>query len=115
MAGKKIYRITFLNQGEVYEVYAKSVSHGEMFGFVEVDDLLFGQKTQLVVDPSEERLKTEFAGVRRTFIPLQAVIRIDQVEKEGTGTIRAASGDGRNVSPFPVPAYPPGKEPGKKE
>jgi hypothetical protein len=36
--------------------------------------------------------------VRRSFIPLQAVIRIDEVEKSGVSKI--SSGD--NVSPFPI-------------
>ena len=55
-----------------------------MFGFVEVEGLLFGGKGSLVVDPSEERLQTEFAGVERTYIPMHSVIRIDEVEKKGT-------------------------------
>jgi hypothetical protein len=80
---------------------------------VEVAELLFGQKTQVVVDPAEERLKTEFSGVTRTYIPLHSVIRIDEVEKEGSGTIRSA-GDGKNVTPFPMPVYPPGGDTGNK-
>jgi hypothetical protein len=114
MASKKVFRISFLNQGQVYEIYAKSVSHGEMFGFVEVAELLFGEKTQMVVDPSEERLKTEFSGVRRTFIPMHAVIRIDEVEKGGSGTIRSLDGKSPEVAHFPMPVFPRGKNPGTK-
>ena len=39
----------------------------------------------MVVDPSEESLKTEFHGVKKTYIPLHAVLKIDIVEKEGHG------------------------------
>lgn len=63
---KKVYKIVFLNSGKLYEIYAKSVSQGELFGFVEVEGLLFGEKTAVVVDPSEESLQREFAGVDRT-------------------------------------------------
>ena len=28
-----------MSQGQVYEIYARSVGHGEMFGFVEVEEL----------------------------------------------------------------------------
>ena len=49
---KRIYRVIFSNHGQVHEVYAKSVSQGSLFGCVEVEGLLFGEKTSLVVDPS---------------------------------------------------------------
>ena len=105
-----IFKVSFLNQGQVYEIYAKSVRQGELYGFVEVADLVFGQHQGLVVDPSEERLKQEFAGVRRTLIPMHAVIRIDLVEQAGQTRIRALNGDAK-VTPFPGPIYTPGKTP----
>lgn len=99
-----IYRIQFVNQGQVYEIYAKQVSHGNLFGFIEVESLTFGERTQVVVDPAEERLKSEFQGVKRTYIPMHAVIRIDEVEKEGVAKISDAKG---TVTPFPLPMYRP--------
>ena len=74
---KKTYRITFHNQGKIYEIYAKSVHQSDLFGFIEVEQIVFGEKSSLLVDPSEERLKTEFSGVKRTYIPMHAVVRID--------------------------------------
>ena len=38
MAAESIYRISFLQQGELYEVYARQVSQGGLLGFVEVED-----------------------------------------------------------------------------
>ena len=69
MAASHIFRIMFVNQGKVYEVYARKVSHGELFGFIEVEELVFGERSSVVLDPSEERIKGEFAGVKRTFLP----------------------------------------------
>lgn len=106
MSDKRLYRISFLQQGKVYEVYARGVSHGAMMGFVEVEEFVFGERSTLVVDPSEEKIKTEFAGVRRCFLPLHCVLRIDEVEKSGTSKISDA--EGGNVSAFPQPVYPPG-------
>ncbi|SVA53445.1 uncharacterized protein METZ01_LOCUS106299, partial [marine metagenome] len=68
MATKNLYKITFTNQGKLYEVYAKSVSNSNLLGFIEIESLVFGEKTSLVVDPSEEKIKTEFEGVKRTYI-----------------------------------------------
>ena len=59
----------------------------------------------MLVDPSEERLKNEFSGVERSYIPIQAVIRIDAVTERGSARI---SDLGDNVTVFP---YLPGKKP----
>ena len=105
MPAASMYKVIFLNQGKVYEVYARGVSHGGLFGFVEVEELVFGTRSTVVVDPSEEKIKTEFEGVKRTYLPMHAILRIDEVEKQGTSKITAA--DGGNVAQFPVPVYPP--------
>jgi hypothetical protein len=108
MSSETIFRVSFLFQGEVYEIYAKSVSQGALFGFVEIEELVFGERSKLLIDSSEERLKTEFEGVRRTYVPLHAVLRIDEVAKAGRG--RITSGEGK-VAAFPMTVVPPG---GKK-
>lgn len=108
MASKKrIYKVAFVNQGKVYEMYAKSVSHGSLFGFVEIEGLLFGEKTTVVVDPSEEALQREFSGVERTYIPLHAIIRIDEVEKRGSSKIHAIADSGGKVTSLPTTIYTP--------
>ena len=94
----EIYKITFLNKGKVYEIFVKQVYQSELYGFIEVEDFVFDERTQVVVDPAEEKLKAEFGGVKRSFIPIQAIIRIDEVEKSGVSKI--SSGD--NVMPFPM-------------
>ena len=105
---KQIYKIIFLNQGKVYELYAREVYQGNLYGFVEVEELVFGEKSSLVVDPSEERLRSEFADVKRTFLPMHSVIRIDEVEKEGISKIRAEnSSSGDNIAHFPQAMAPP--------
>jgi hypothetical protein len=107
MAAKPIYKVTFMNQGKVYEIYAQTVSHGGLFGFVEVEKLIFGARSSVVVDPSEERIKTEFSGVTRTYLPLHSVLRIDEVEKQGVSKITDA--EGGNVTQFPSSMFtPPG-------
>jgi len=103
MATSHIFRIMFVNQGKVYEVYARRVSHGELFGFIE---LLFGERSSVVLDPSEERIKGEFSGVKRTFLPMHSILRIDEVKKHGTAKITVLeSGAAANVAQFPMPMY----------
>lgn len=106
MPDKRIFRIQFLNQGQIYEIYARNVAHGALFGFVEVSDLRFDERSSLVVDPAQEKIKSEFAGVKSTYLPMHAIVRIDEVEKEGASKITEVKGG--NVAQFPVPMYPPG-------
>jgi hypothetical protein len=105
---KQIYKILFINQGKVFELYARNVYQGNLYGFVEAEELIFGEKTSLVVDPSEERLRNEFTGVKRTFLPMHSVIRIDEVEKEGSSKIRGSGESGDNVAHLPIYSPPKG-------
>lgn len=106
MAAKILYKIVFMSQGQVYEIYARRVGHGTLFGFVEVEELVFGERSSVVVDPSEEKIKSEFAGVKRTYLPMHSIIRIDEVDKQGKSKISKL--EGGNVAQFPVPVYTPG-------
>lgn len=111
MSSKSVYRIIFHHQGDIYELHARQVQQGSMFAFVEVADIIFGERSELLVDPAEEKLKSQFAGVKRTFIPIQAVIRIDEVEKEGPNRVHAGGQSDATVTPFPLPITPPGGKP----
>ena len=70
---------------------------------------IFGNKSQMVIDPSEDKLRTEFDGVQRSFVPMHAVVRIDEVEKEGVAKIKDATGD--KITPFPMPLPKDGPKP----
>lgn len=111
MAKSPIYKIIFFNQGQIFEIFAKQIFQSELYGFVEVEDFVFGERSQMLVDPSEEKLKAEFEGVKRSYIPMHAVVRIDEVDKEGVGKISEPKGG--SVSSFPVPLFNPSG--GKKE
>ncbi len=102
MSNKNIYKIIFYNQGRIYEIYAKHVYHDAMLGFIEIKDLVFGERTSVVVDPTEENLKTEFEGVGKTFVPIHSIIRIDEVKKQGIAKITETSTKEGNITPFPI-------------
>jgi len=115
MASSHIFKIMFVNQGKVYEVYVRKVSQGRLFGFIEVEELVFGERSTVVLDPSEERIKAEFTGVKCTMLPMHSILRIDEVKKQGVSKISALE-NGANVAQFPMGIYtPPGVEPGSKK
>ncbi|WP_428609606.1 DUF1820 family protein [Sedimenticola sp.] len=104
----RIFRISFVNQGKVYQLYAESVKQADVFGFIEISHLVFGEASGLVIDPSEEKLKNEFSGVSRTLVPMHAIIRVDEVEKRGQCKIMDLDGNA-NITPFPSHFYRPDK------
>lgn len=103
-----LYRVRFVSEEKVYEIYAREVYQGELYGFVVIEDLVFDTNTTLVVDPGEEKLKSEFEGVTQTIIPMHSVIRIDEVEKRGKAKIIERN---NNVTTFPSPIYTPRNTP----
>jgi hypothetical protein len=105
MIGKPTYKVIFYHQDQVFEVFARAIYQSEMYGFIEVEEFVFGERSQLLVDPGEEKLKSEFAGVKRSYIPMHSIIRIDEVEKEGEAKIREAKG--AKITPFPYGGMPP--------
>ena len=79
-----IYRVIFIQNDKLYEVYAKYLTEESLMGFIEIEDLIFQETTSgLAEDPSEEKLRAEFKGVKRSYIPLHTILRIDEVMKEG--------------------------------
>jgi len=103
MAKKRIYRISFVNQDKLYEIYAHSVGASGIPGFVEVSEISFGEKSAVVLDPSEESLRHEFRDVRRCHIPMYSIIRIDEVARQGQAKISDAPDGGPDkITPFPI-------------
>jgi len=101
MASRTLYKVIFLNHGKVYELFARSATASGLYGFVEVSDLVFDDADALVIDPTEERLREEFADVKVLHLPMHAVIRLEEVEKRGTCQIRDSE-SGEKVSVLPI-------------
>lgn len=103
---KPLYKVTFLNHGRIYELYAKRVASSELWGFTEVADLVFDVREGVLVDPAEERLRDEFGDTRVLHLPMQSVIRVEEVARKGPSAIRDAESGEKVVTPFPLPAKP---------
>lgn len=108
------FRVVFYNQGQVYEVYARQIFQSDLMGFIEVEEFCFGERNQVIVDPAEEKLKTEFANVKRSFIPMHSLIRIDEVEKEGQVKVTDIKSSDK-VAQFPFQGAGLQKGPTKKD
>ena len=103
---KPLYKVTFLNHGKVYELYARHVGGSSLWGFTEVGELVFDLHEGLVVDPTEERLRDEFGTTKVLHLPMQSIVRVEEVERKGQSAIRDAATGEKVVTPFPFPAKP---------
>ncbi|MCD7097788.1 DUF1820 family protein [Stenotrophomonas sp. MMGLT7] len=103
---KPLYKVTFLNHGKVYELYARRVGSSHLWGFNEVGDFVFDVHDGMVVDPTEERLRDEFGNTKTLHLPMQSIVRIEEVDKKGQSAIRDAATGEKVVTPFPLPSRP---------
>ena len=103
---KTLYKVTFLNHGRVYELYARRVAASSLWGFTEIGELVFDVNDGVVIDPTDERLRDEFGNTRILHLPMQSVVRIEEVEKKGQSAIRDAATGESVVTLFPLPAKP---------
>ena len=91
-----IYRICYYNRNQIYEIYSRNVYQGNLYGFIEIEELVFGKRSEIVVDPSEEKIRAEFSNVKRSYIPMHSIVRIDEVDQVG----RAQATDEKSVPPI---------------
>ena len=74
-----------------------------MWGFTEVGEIMFDQQNDgVVIDPTEERLREEFKNTKILHLPIQCIVRVEEVEKRGPLAIRDATSGERVITPFPI-------------
>lgn len=81
-----IYRIIFVHQEDLQEIYAQYISEETLVGFIEADSLLEMNQTHQILNTKE---------VRRCYIPLHNIIRIDEI------FLKSATETKDNVSHLP--------------
>jgi hypothetical protein len=99
---KKLFKITFLSEGKTLELYARHVASSALWGFTEVGDIVFDQQEAVVIDPTEERLREEFGNTHVLHLPIQCIVRVEEVQKREPLVIRDAASGEKVVTPFPL-------------
>ena len=95
-----LYKVVFINNSKVYELYSRDVFSSEIYGFIYIAELVFDQNQTIVIDPAEDKLREEFENVNVLHLPIQSVIRIEEVKKKKSCKIRDIK-LGDNISQFP--------------
>ena len=103
MAGKSrektYYVVTFTRENELYQVCARKVASSDLYGLIEIGEFIFPEN-KLVYNPGEERIKREFQGIKRTWLPYHAIVRIDEVSDDRESEIKIVPLEGvRKLEP----------------
>ena len=101
--GQLLYRVLFKQDDKIYETYAQYVSDESLVGFVEIEEFIFTDLplTQSTFEREDsDVLEKIFSGVKRCYIPVHLVLRIDEVSQ--IEVLNAGRGEHSNVKPFPV-------------
>ena len=111
MAEQYIFKVNYISDEEVYEIFCESVSASDMYGFICLEDFIFGEASHLVIDPSEERIKNEFKDVKAVYIPANLILSIYEIKrKDITPKIKNLSETDKKVSQFPSRVYHPTRD-----
>ena len=74
-----VYRVHFQTENRSYSLLTRSVRESELFGFIEISEIIFEDINRLIISPEDEALRKEFAKVESISIPHQYLRRIDRL------------------------------------
>lgn len=97
-----IYRVQFVAGETRYDLYVRHVYPADMAGFICLEEFVFNEESQLLIDPRSEKLRHEFGDVQTAFIPYHQILRIDQVNQAGESNIHLQAGNANKIQPFPT-------------
>lgn len=87
-APSSLYRIVFQGADEHCELYAARVAQGHLPAFLEIDQIVFGERPAGTASAAQERLRSALAAAKRCYIPLARVVRIDEIAYEAVHQAR---------------------------
>lgn len=89
MAEKTLYRVKFRSEDKMYEIYADSVYQADLIGFIAIEGLRFSEPgtNSVIANPSEERMREEFADTEVLLLPMHSIFRVDVVKAQGMAKI----------------------------
>jgi hypothetical protein len=89
---KTYFKVQFTHENELYQVCARTVRSSELYGLIEIADFIFPEN-KLVYNPGEDRIRREFGGIKRTWIPYHSIARIDEVQDSQESEVKIVSLD----------------------
>lgn len=102
-----LYRVVLQSQDGHCEFYAVRVAQGHLPAFLEIEQIVFCDRaTGDGANAAQERLRSALAAVKRCYIPLAHVVRIDEIAYSAATELR---GEGRAHPAGPAGDHARGK------
>jgi len=82
---KKLFKVIFIDEDKKTQtIHASQLNPSSFLGLIEISDIVFIDQSELIITPDDGKLQSRFKNVERSYIPLNSIIRIDEVliEKE---------------------------------
>lgn len=80
---RKIYKVIFIDEDKAIQtIHASKLNPSSFLGLVEISDIIFLDQSELIISPDDGKLKSKFKNVERSYIPLNSIVRIDEVNLE---------------------------------
>lgn len=77
---KKLYKIIFIDEDKkVQTIHASYLNPSSFLGLIEISDIVFIGQSDIIISPDDGKLKEIFKNVERSYIPLNYIVRIDEV------------------------------------
>ena len=102
-----VYRIRYHELDEIKTIHVRYISEESLVGFLEADELILNNDAG--IENSEASL--EFNGVQRIYLPLQVILRIDEIDLGAhLSNVESIKNTKGNVSRFPSDSATKNKE-----
>ncbi|MGE4266146.1 MAG: DUF1820 family protein [Deferribacterales bacterium] len=77
---KKLYKVVFIDEDKkVQTIHASYLNPSSFLGLIEISDIVFIGQSDIIISPDDGKLKEVFKNVERSYIPLNYIIRIDEI------------------------------------
>jgi hypothetical protein len=77
---KTIYKVQFIDENKKNKtIYAHKVNPSSFLGLIEISGIAFLGTSDILINPDDEKIRKEFKNVEKTYLPINSIIRIDEI------------------------------------
>lgn len=80
---KNLFKIIFTDEDDKpVTVHAAEVAPSSLLGFIEAAELTFPEPSDIIIAPADDRARSLFKDVKRIYIPINRIIRVDELSAD---------------------------------
>jgi len=80
---KKLFKVVFIDEDKTIQtIHSLKLNPSSFLGLVEISDIVFIGRSEIIISPDDGKMKAKFKNVERSYIPLNSIVRIDELSLE---------------------------------